>query len=550
MASNGRYLNVVQPARLENIGWEIRVRDNIDFTTLVAVVPDFITLSVGPELNASGAGSATFNLDSPFWHSLLGNGRSAMSLRDYEYLWEAWEDGNLRFQWLGRNIEESPVDDTESRSLTVSGPGGAEVLRMAQILRPGFPKAVPKNLKPEFASGSDKTAAYKWIFPPKWAAMRMWITLLNAAQRRGTIPWIKPKFTPYVDSGRTPWEYYPTVASETKQGFSPEVGKDLFDFLNDCTGQDYSTYFAEPTEWVMWPGFKLDVRKTIGTHREKKVIFYESRIAERTRTRSREEIRNVVVVVDNAMGMSTVTDAASVNKWNRREMFYTEGASHVTQPDRRTKVAKSVLKQNKEEKDEWTIVVPANDLHRRPFYDYNIGDWVGFSNWSPSVASTVSAYRILAMVVTVEGETPTVELTLQSKMQYRLLQLQKALTYFLNHAGKGITLPDVTTRNQDDTQVDTGNATFGNQGFADGIRVFIQDDDPGVLARPGDFWYDTSYTPEGGYTYDPETPLTFDLPTNSPLLPLSSLQSADLAPAITYRQPPLDPLASLIPAGG
>lgn len=507
MASNGRYLAILRPPRLENAGWEIRVRDSNDFTTLVAVVSEWITFSISPELNASGAGSITLDLDTPFWGTKLADGRNARALRDYEFLWEAWEDGNLRFQWLGRNVEEASVGEDERRGVTFSGPGTAEVLKMARIYRPGWPKPVPKKMlnNPEFQSGTDATPAFKWIFPPKWPSMRMWYTLLVSAQRRKTIPWIKPTFTPLKDSAGADWEFIPTVANtDANLGFSPTIGQDLFDFLNDCTGQDYSTYFAEYTEWFMRPNFKLDVQKTIGAHREKKVIFYEGQIESRSRTRSREEIQNVVTVIDSQLGESNVADAASIKRWNRREMYYDQ-AAQVRKADRRTAVAQSVLRQYKNEKSEWSITVPATAAYRRPFYHYNIGDWIGLSNWTyTGTSNTVDAYRVQAMTVTVAGETPTVELTLQDKFAYDLAQMQKWLTIFINQAIIGVNGPS-------DEETNKTNATFAKDGYVDGIRVFIQPTDPGdKLARPGDLWFDTQYTAETGYVYTPSetTPTT------------------------------------------
>jgi hypothetical protein len=526
MASNGRHLAVVAKPRLENAGWEIKVRDNLDHSTLIAVISDFISFSISPELNAAGAGAITLSLDTPLFRNSLPNGADASTLEDYEYIWEAYEDGLLRFQWLGRNVEHHQVEDDEQRTVTISGPGIAETLRFAKIMRPGFPKAVPKKMltNPEFSSGSDEKPAYKWIFPPKWTTMRMWWTLFKSAQKRGTIPWIKPTFTDVKDSGGANWVYVPTVKSTTGVGFSPTAGQDLLDFLDDCTGQDYSTYFAEYTEWMMWPGGKLDVRPVIGVHREREVIFGEGQYQSVEVVRNREEISNVVVAVDNTGNFSVAQDTSSVKHWNRREMYY-DAAGNVTQQNRRTAVAKNVLAQNKDEKAEWTIGIPSFLGNRRPFYNFNVGDWIGIDTWHANRANTVSAYRVKAISVTVAGETPEVQLTLQSAAQYRKSQLEKALTWIIHRVGNRPYDPY-----DDSASTNKTNATFPKNGYVDGIRVFIQPTDPGdTLARPGDLWYDIDYAPQNGYVYQP--------PTGSTLANWNNGQNPYNSPSLRYSAP-------------
>lgn len=503
MASNGKFLAVVQPIRLENTGWEIRVREHDDFKTLYSVIYDWVSFSISPELNGSGTGSITLNLDTPYFSRSLPGGGDPLSLLDREYLFEAWENGSLRFQWLGRNVEESRVAEDETRTVTISGPGTAELLKNAAILRPGWPKPVPSKVtnNPEFASGTDNSPAYKWIFPPTWPVMRMWYTLLKSAQKRGAATWIKPTFTATKDSGGARWQYVPTVSTTTGNGFSPTTGQNLWDFLQDCTGQDYSQYFAEFCEWVMWPGFKLDVRPIIGAHREKRVIFYEGQMHDKSRTRSREEIGNVVIVADNTGRDSHVTNLPSVAKWNRREYWYDQAEGTTTIAARRTAVARNVLKQKKDEKSEWTIRVPAFDQYRRPFYDYNIGDWIGIGSYNPrgGGSTTVAAYRVLAITVTVADETPTVELTLQDELQYRQMQLQKQLTWIIHQ----VTAKPQTPSDEKTKSNTTVSNTFEAQGYVTDIRVFIQPTDPGTKARAGDLWYDTSYVLGNSYAYTP-----------------------------------------------
>lgn len=510
VTSNSLFLQVRDVPPLDNVGWEVRVLDHHDLTTLVAIIPEWVELTVGPELSACGAGSITLDMDSPFWRTTLPNGAAAADLQEREYLWEAWEDGVRRFQFLGRNTEEHLLDDSETRTVTISGPGAAEVLRCGVILRPGFPAPLPAGLNPVTAVTADNTiSTLGWEFPVDWPAMRMWHTLFKAAQSRGTFPWVMPMFTDTTDSGGQPWEYIPTIPTTPfenipTQGFRPTLGQDLLDFLNDATGQDYSKWFAERAEWVMWPGFNLDVRKVIGTHREDKVIFFEGAIQQKQRTRARDKIANVVCVRDVTGGESISTDPDSVFFWGRREQLLTRN-ENVTDAARRNALSQTYLEQNKDEKSQWVITVPYDDPGRQPFRDFNIGDWIGVSTYRPSVESTVDAYRVMAIVVNISADSlvPTVELTLQSKMEARERQLELRLTEIINKVdnttnppGSNIpTPPSVTTPVGLDPN---GNWTlmpdlgaFTGGGGSGGVKVFIQPNDPGSAASTGDFWYQT-----------------------------------------------------------
>lgn len=508
-APNSLFFQVLEPAPLANVGWEVRVLDRNDFETPVAVVPDYVALRVGLQLSAPGAGSITIDLDSPFWNTTLADDQPARALLEYEYLWEAWEDGILRFQWLGRVVEEKIVDDSEANTATISGPGAGEILRFAVILPPGFPlpPADPTSLN-SAVSSSNNTPAFGWEFPPTWPGMRMWYTLWQAAQSRGTITWIKPLFTATHDSGGQAWEYVPTTATVAGKGFRPKIGQDLLNFLDDCTGQENSNHFATYAEWILWPGGYLDVRKEIGSHREDKVIFWEGGLRQKHRTRTREDIANYIVVTDVYGAFALATDSASQGDWNRREALESQYAN-VTDPARRDAIAQILLTQRKNERSEWVIRVPYDEAGRRPFIDYHIGDWIGVATFNKSTASTVDAYRVLAITVSVTPEQTVVELTLQSILDQRE-KIQQQIEQIVNEVGTGSggvgsgpgglgSLPDVNIPpapgigdylGWDGTQwtsIPAGGFSSGGSGIGFGVRIFIQPTQPAGAAT-GDLW--------------------------------------------------------------
>jgi hypothetical protein len=505
------------PQPVEATGWEVRVRDHATFA-LLAFVPEFVELSVGPELNASGNGSITLDADHPFWSYTLLNGEDASTLTDNENIWQCFEDGVLRFEFIGRTIEETQLDDSESRQLKVSGPGTAELLKWGKILPPGFPKPPPDGLDPETAVTAKNTVAtLGWEFPFHWPAMQMWWTLLKACQSRGTLRFIAPTFTETKDSAGIAWVYVPTIETASKySGFRPEMGMDLLDFLNQCTGQDYDKHFADRNEWFMHPGFRLEVRKTIGVNRSgvgipgvavpggAVVRFFEGVLVQKERTRVREEIANYLAVIDVNGRFSFAADSPSIKQWGQREQLQNQNLN-ITDATLRTQLAHAYLDKAKAEKSEWVIQVPYAQEGRRPFRDYAVGDWIGIANYTPDRGSSFDAYRILAIVVNIDEDgAGTVELTLQSKIELRDKQLQNKITNIINTINEmNGKLPGDQKSNDGDSTVtgpETTPATGAGTDLASLLngaaglgRVWIQDTDPGDKAAIGDFWFNTAF---------------------------------------------------------
>lgn len=515
LTSNSTFFTIRATPPLQGVGWTVKVLDPNDFSTVLAHVYDYISLTVGTELNNDGAGSIVLDAHTAFWQTKLANGRPAMDLRNQDYLWEAYEDGVLRVQWIGETVEETLLDDGETRGITISGPGAAHVLSWGIILRPGFPNAIPAGLKPDTSySEDDASPSYYWGFKQKWPAMRMWWTLFQAAKKRGNFPWVTPLFSDILDSGGALWEYVPIVLTEAADAYQPQLGTTIRDFLDECTGQDVTKQFAMRAEWVMWPGFKLDVRKRIGSHRDQQVIFFEGNTLTKSRTRVRTDIRNVIIVRDVNGVESIAVSTESIKAWNRREKLE-DRDPNVTDAARRNAIAQNYLDQQKDEQSEWVITVPYGETGRMPYVDYDLGDWIGIGGFDDNGVSKVDAYRVLAITVQVnEDGLTTVELTLQSKIQALLVQLQRQLSDIINNLNE---IADDSNPNKDTTDPSTGGGTTPStdldnlldNGAFGGVQVFIQTSDPGSAAKTGDFWYKT------GYDYSTDTTVDYvaDHPT-------------------------------------
>lgn len=127
-------------------GWEICVRSAADYTTLLAIVPykTWTGFQFAKQLNDIGSGTVTLNMDDPFWSSTLPDGHAAFELLDAECLWQFYQDGACRMEFLAETVTEQLVDSSEQRIVTVTGPGTAAVLKWGMSAPPGFPNIVLK----------------------------------------------------------------------------------------------------------------------------------------------------------------------------------------------------------------------------------------------------------------------------------------------------------------------------------------------------------------------------------------------------------------------
>lgn len=492
--SNSLYFTVKSEPALQESGWEVTVRNGLRLDQVAAVITDFVSLSVAPELNAVGLGSITLSADSPLWSRRLPNGEHPQWLLEYEHVWEAWQDGVLRFQWLGETIEHHFVEDDETRLITVSGPGTAQMLTWACVMPSYFP---PAQEEPPASLDDPATLTYVPRYDLDWPAMRMWLDQLHRAQGRGTIPWIVPTFTDTADSGGAKWQIISTVGT-TVPGVSVlfgdsvqlDAGTNLLDLLNVFTGQDYSKQFAERVEWFMRPGFHLEVRTTIGVHRENQVVFYEGGISQLDRTRTRDEICNYVVTIDQNGSTSFASDTTSMAVWGQREKVNDQN-KNITIAAQRSAITWTYLELHKKEKDQWTIVVPYGQPGRVPFVDYDIGDWIGVCLFNDLGGPSVpDIYRVMSIAVHVDGDATTVELTLKTALDVIQHNLEGQITSILNSVANGVAAPPRTVVSMIPTGAGmiTWHPALGYVVAPRPIKVYIQGDEPGADAKTGDLW--------------------------------------------------------------
>jgi len=340
----------------------------------------------------------------------------------------------------------------------------------------------------------------------------MWYTVFKAAQRRGLLGWVNLMFNATKDSGGKNWIWVKRMEELfASQGFIPDnLDQNLLDFLNDCTGQDYSKWFGQRLEWIMHPGFKLDVRTHIGVDRSKTVRFFQGNIISDDRVRDREQIRNRIIAISVDGTESVRTDKKSVAAWNLREQVNTT-QKEVTDSTMRGQLADRFLLQTKNEKDQWTIKIPYDDPGRVPYRNFFVGDHIGLNadyiGSTPTAVAAPSPFRVMAITISMTANSlvPECELTLQSLIDSKQAELEKQITDLVNnppnvsmHDIKEISIPaapdtkSALVWNPDTKKwepVDVSTFGGGDGGFGGGTTVFIQAADPGTDAKVADFWY-------------------------------------------------------------
>lgn len=214
--SNAVNFRVIDTPPLEGVGWEVRVvsyegfeerRNSGGHGQPIAIIPKFHEVWVSPEIGGTGegtgdgAGAVTLDLDAAFWSTTLPTGEPGLALLEYEHLWQVFEEGSLRFEFISRDLSFAvvPADNGLIRTVTVSGPSGIAVLAWGCVMTPNYPNKATDPL--------NGTYVFK-----RTPLMSAWLQLLAASQRRGTLDgFIRPTFTHTHDSAGELWEDTPPV---------------------------------------------------------------------------------------------------------------------------------------------------------------------------------------------------------------------------------------------------------------------------------------------------------------------------------------------------
>ena len=241
----------------------------------------------------------------------------------------------------------------------------------------------------------------------------VWLDLLNKAKARGTIPFITTgQLSAGTDSFNNAWN--------DSQSVQIQNGTDLLTLL----GAHASMINAD---WIMQPGFRLQVgipepsSITLGFDRSNSVIFRDGQDAvTRVRSRARNEILNLLAVINQDGRTITASDTSSEALWSQREGWL-QAAMQVSQQDL-TIVATAADLENSFETLSQTLTVTPYIPGRTVFTGFDVGDWVGLER--PDF-SAIDKVRVVAIAVAVDQTgAETHELTLNTYVQWLTQQLQ------------------------------------------------------------------------------------------------------------------------------
>lgn len=149
--------NNIKPERdspYGSVGFALVCRSVSDFTKILAIVRDYVSMGYTHELSGEGAGSITLNRDDPLLKAQLVNTDNVEDILSEDNLWEVYFDGKRRFQWLAQNVSEPMLTDSESRTISLSGSGIASYLEWGLVLpsKIGADKEKIENVADDFAS--------------------------------------------------------------------------------------------------------------------------------------------------------------------------------------------------------------------------------------------------------------------------------------------------------------------------------------------------------------------------------------------------------------
>lgn len=258
----------------------------------------------------------------------------------------------------------------------------------------------------------------------------VWLDQLHRAQARGTVPFVQTgALSASMDSFLNVWTDTNNVQLTN--------GTDLLSLLQGQATVVNASY-------IMQPGLRLQVgipalnQITLGTDRSSQVIFRDGMdCTSRTRTRARNQISNLMAVI-NADGRTVTADnATSVSEYGQREAWL-QAAMQVTTNDLDA-VASAGVQESSAEVLSYTLQITPYLGGRTVFTGFDVGDFVGLERPDFSAVDKVQVAAIAVSVTTDGAETH--ELTLVSYIQW----LQEQLTFIATKLGGGFVSVTGTT---------------------------------------------------------------------------------------------------------
>jgi hypothetical protein len=120
--------------------WSGQPATTFTVTAISAPFAGFVNVSFSPPVGSTVTSGTVTSLNK----TMLPDGAAPFELLDYECLWQFYQDGVCRMEFLGETITEQLVDPSEQRIITVTGPGSIATLKWGMAAPQGFPHIVLK----------------------------------------------------------------------------------------------------------------------------------------------------------------------------------------------------------------------------------------------------------------------------------------------------------------------------------------------------------------------------------------------------------------------
>ena len=349
------------PVPAPQVGWWLEVYDLTDPTMLLCKLQaEAATFKFLDGVSQVGVGTVTLPEDS--WviqdllpdgtQNVLPNGKAGRTLVEQPYYWVVFDHGVPRFRFIPETIDRQKADPTGLIETVLSGSGHAIVISWGVAL-------------PTDVNASAKSRVF---MNTNWATA--WLTLLNEAQERGSIPrWLVPTFDQNADSNGVPWIDY--------GNYEIKPGTDLLASLNE---------FAESIafDWHVDTNGRLVVAGDYGTDRSDVVRFYEGHdIFNAEDHYVGSGVKSDVYLEGGDGRISRATDTTTRDMWGYREVYVQASAAlgelagdiyargTLAQTQRPVFERKFVV-------DPYPIDRDGVSLGRRAFVDYKPGDTIGY----------------------------------------------------------------------------------------------------------------------------------------------------------------------------
>lgn len=393
--SNSKFLIVQPPIPQENIGWEIRVLSPNDWATQLAIITDFNSISLSKTVGGPGSGSASIPADAPVLRNPLSAGTPG-KLLDHESLWQFYEGGVLRHEWLGQDTNEELVAEGQDRIVTVTGKTVETVLSWGVM--------VPER----FSEDEDGNREYEDEVFEGVPAIEAVIWLLEHVQSRGVIPFVSWTFDDETDSYGDEWEDRSEVVISG--------GQTPLELLEQCTQ-------SLGWEFYMAPNFRLMVgQKGVGTRRAHQVKAF---IGGHQRTHTKNSTSSSIATGAYAAASDgTIAFAAGASDAtpHRREVWIEAGSAQTISGA--AVVANATIAQDKDRKIGRTVGLVGDRPGQRVFVDFGPGDWILIED-DEYASHEVKIVGVSAQVS--PGAPPAYEVQIQTKFDAMSVRLARAL---------------------------------------------------------------------------------------------------------------------------